>query len=555
MVLVRKLPDALGQILVGIPISGDGLPQTGQYGKRVGIVDFAQPGHGHMAKFKTEKPSTRFEDAIGFGQRQFNAGYISKPEGDAVGVVAHVGERQVLGVAGDPLKALQISLVNESVTALLQHRLIDVADGYVPSVLGATFEIHAFGLAQSDITGATGHVDNAPSRLRGHPIDHGIFPQAMNAGAHKIIHDIVTRRYGIKDGAHPSRFCRGWHGLKAKMGRCFSELLGGPGHGRQLRRWVHPEPYLWKTHPNVAKRSFVSYLRQTGSRQRARRWRNLRPMPELPEVETTCRGLAGVFEGRRLSQVEVRRPDLRIPFPKGLAKSLKGRRIDRVARKAKYICLHLDDGQVALAHLGMSGRMSITTRSTSPGLHDHVVFDTDDGTRVLFNDPRRFGLLTLTTEDKLDQHRLLARMGPDPLEEAFLPGVLSAALKGKGTTIKAALLDQRVVAGLGNIYVCEALFRSGISPRRKAGTVSGRRAARLVPVIKEVLTEAIAAGGSTLRDYAQPSGELGYFKFSWRVYAREGEPCSCDPDARDGIVVKRIVQSGRSTFFCSRCQR
>ena len=278
-------------------------------------------------------------------------------------------------------------------------------------------------------------------------------------------------------------------------------------------------------------------------------------MPELPEVETTCRGLAGVLEGRRLTRVDVRRPDLRIPFPPGLANTLTGRRVLKVARRAKYICLHLDDKQVALAHLGMSGRMTITTPKVRPGTHDHVVFDTEDGRRIMFNDPRRFGLLTLTHEQDLDHHRLLVKMGPDPLDPGFTPAVLSAALKGKGTSIKAALLDQRVTAGLGNIYVCEALYRSGISPRRKAGSVAGRRAERLVPAIKDVLSEAIAAGGSTLRDFVQPSGELGYFKLSWKVYGREGEPCLCDPEGRDGIVIKRIVQSGRSTFFCSRCQR
>jgi len=278
-------------------------------------------------------------------------------------------------------------------------------------------------------------------------------------------------------------------------------------------------------------------------------------MPELPEVETTCRGLASVFEGRRLARVQVRRPDLRIPFPAGLSVTLTGRRIDRVTRRAKYICLYLDDGQVVLAHLGMSGRMTISRRAAQPGRHDHVVFDTEDGTRVFFNDPRRFGLVTLTTENALESHKLLARIGPDPLEEAFTPEVLSFALKDRGMAIKTALLDQRVVAGLGNIYVCEALFRSGISPRRKARTVPGRRAARLVSVIKDVLSEAIAAGGSTLRDYVQPTGELGYFKFSWQVYGREGELCSCDPEGRDGIVIRRIIQSGRSTFFCSRCQR
>ena len=278
-------------------------------------------------------------------------------------------------------------------------------------------------------------------------------------------------------------------------------------------------------------------------------------MPELPEVETTCRGLARVFEGRRISKVDVRRPDMRIPFPKALARALIGRRVERVARIAKYICLHLDDGQVALAHLGMSGRMTITTPSTKPQKHDHVIFDTNDGVRVMLNDPRRFGLLTLTDEKGLRQHELLARIGPDPLDVSFTADVLYASLTGKVTTIKAILLDQRVVAGLGNIYVCEALCRAGISPRRKAGNLSLKRVRRLVTVIKGLLREAIDAGGSSIRDYVQPSGELGYFKFSWKVYGREGEPCSCHPNLGEGIVIKRIVQAGRSTFFCSRCQR
>jgi len=278
-------------------------------------------------------------------------------------------------------------------------------------------------------------------------------------------------------------------------------------------------------------------------------------MPELPEVDTTCRGLAKVFEGRRLASVDVRRPDMRIPFPKGLAGKLTGRTVKRVHRRAKYICLDLDDGTVALAHLGMSGRMTITQPITKPGKHDHIVFDTDEGVRVMFNDPRRFGLLTLTTTAELADHKLLARMGPDPLSTTFTPDVLSAALRGKGTTIKAALLDQRVVAGLGNIYVCEALYRAGVSPRRKAGTVAGRRAERLVPAIRDVLQAAIAAGGSSLRDYVQPSGELGYFKYSWNVYGREGEPCQTASCAEHNATVKRLIQSGRSTFYCSRCQR
>jgi len=278
-------------------------------------------------------------------------------------------------------------------------------------------------------------------------------------------------------------------------------------------------------------------------------------MPELPEVETTCRGLAKVFEGRQLTHVQVRRPDMRIPFPKNLSAQMTGRTITAIRRRAKYICMGLDDGQVALAHLGMSGRMTITGPETAPGKHDHVVFDTNDGTRVLFNDPRRFGLLTLTTEEGLETHKLLAQMGPDPLGNQFSAASLSEALRGKATSIKAALLDQRVVSGLGNIYVCEALYRAHISPKRKASSVVGKRAERLVPVIKDVLNEAIAAGGSSLRDYVQPTGELGYFKYSWNVYGREGEPCLTPECAAAGRVVKRLVQGGRSTFYCSGCQR
>jgi formamidopyrimidine-DNA glycosylase len=273
-------------------------------------------------------------------------------------------------------------------------------------------------------------------------------------------------------------------------------------------------------------------------------------MPELPEVETVCRGLAGVFTGRRLARVELRRRDLRIPFPPGLAESLTGRRIERIARRAKYILIELDNGQVAIVHLGMAGRMQIVDPATPLGPHDHVVFTTDAGRQVRFNDPRRFGLMTLTSAAELDMHRLFRHLGPDPLSEHFTPTMLSRALKGRKTSIKAALLDQRIVVGIGNIYACEALNRARISPKRQAGTVAGRRADTLVPAIKQVLADAIAAGGSSLRDHVQPSGELGYFQHAWRVYGREGERCPC----RAGTVV-RIVQGGRSTFYCRTCQR
>ena len=272
-------------------------------------------------------------------------------------------------------------------------------------------------------------------------------------------------------------------------------------------------------------------------------------MPELPEVETVCRGLAGALEGRRFARVELRRKDLRIPFPKGFAAALTGRRVERIYRRAKYVLMALDDGNVVIAHLGMAGRMTIVSDASRPGRHDHVIFTTDDGTVVRFNDPRRFGLMTLAAASGLDDHKLFRHLGPDALSEGFTPDVLSAALKGRKTAIKTALLDQRIVVGVGNIYACESLFRAGISPNRIAGTVAGKRALALVPAIKRILTEAIAAGGSSLRDHVQPSGELGYFQNAWKVYGCEGEPCQCGR-----ATIKRIAQGGRSTFYCARCQ-
>jgi len=278
-------------------------------------------------------------------------------------------------------------------------------------------------------------------------------------------------------------------------------------------------------------------------------------MPELPEVETVVRGLRPSLEGHRLQQVEQRRAGLRFPFPDNFAQRLTGRRVERIQRRAKYMLLHLDDGQVLLCHLGMSGRMVIVERQdreSRPPLdrHDHVIFITDAGVEIRFNDARRFGVMDLVAADSLEDHPLLRALGPEPLGNDFNGPALAEALKGKRSPIKAALLDQRVVAGLGNIYVCEALFFAGLSPRRQAYTVQGGRAEKLAGAVRSVLTRAIEAGGSSLRDYVQADGELGYFQHEWSVYGREDEPCiTC------GSAIKRLVQSGRSTFYCSRCQR
>ena len=278
-------------------------------------------------------------------------------------------------------------------------------------------------------------------------------------------------------------------------------------------------------------------------------------MPELPEVETVMRGLQARLDGRRISRAMVHRPDMRVPFPAGLAQTLQGAVVLGFRRRAKYILMRLDDGQSVLIHLGMSGRMVITeTGRNDIPLHEHLTLETEDGARIGFVDPRRFGSVDLVATQAEDQHRLLVHLGPEPLERGFTRTHLQERLAGRITPIKAALLDQRNVAGLGNIYVCEALFRAKLSPERLARDVSPREAATLVREIKATLTEAIAAGGSSLRDYVQPDGELGYFQQAWKVYGREGEACErCPgPPGCDGIA--RLTQSGRSSFHCPRTQ-
>lgn len=280
-------------------------------------------------------------------------------------------------------------------------------------------------------------------------------------------------------------------------------------------------------------------------------------MPELPEVETVMRGLAARLAGRTIRHASLARADLRWPAPPGLAARLAGARVEGFRRRGKYILMRLAGGESVLIHLGMSGRMLIAAPGANepPPAHEHLALETDEGWRIGFVDPRRFGSLDLLATAREGAHRLLAGLGPEPLEDGFTPGVLAAALAGRRTPMKAALLDQSVVAGLGNIYVSEALFRAGISPRRMAGTLGPARIARLVAAIRVTLTEAIAAGGSSLRDYVQPDGELGYFQHAWKVYGRAGAPCERCPGPPACAGIARIVQSGRSSFYCPRTQR
>lgn len=268
-------------------------------------------------------------------------------------------------------------------------------------------------------------------------------------------------------------------------------------------------------------------------------------MPELPEVETTVRGLARVLEGRRITRVEARRADLRRSFPKDLGQRLTGAKVTGLGRRAKYGLIHTDRDDTMIFHLGMSGSWRINRPELEK--HDHLLLETEEGTRLALNDPRRFGSVDMVPTGELDDWPAFAALGPEPLELEARD--LKRRLADRSAAIKLLLLDQGIVAGLGNIYVCEALYRAGIHPKRASGSVSLARLDRLVAAIREVIDEAIEAGGSTLRDFASPDGELGYFSKTFAVYDREGKPCGC------GGTVKRFVQGGRSTFYCPTCQR
>ena len=283
-------------------------------------------------------------------------------------------------------------------------------------------------------------------------------------------------------------------------------------------------------------------------------------MPELPEVETVLRGISPILEGNQIDYAQVNRPDLRRPFPNNLAKRLKNRKINFLHRRSKYILIDLSGGETLIMHLGMSGRIIISQKvagtfhhnTNHSQKHDHFVLHLKDNHQLTFNDPRRFGVIDLLRTENLELSGMLSQIGPEPLSNSFNEAYFVSTLRLKKTNIKSALLDQRVVAGLGNIYACEALFRAGISPKRQALRISHKKLSSLVHIIKEILLEAISSGGSSLRDFRNASGDLGYFQHSFDVYGREDQDCY---NTECGSKIKRITQAGRSSFYCSNCQR
>ncbi|WND03799.1 bifunctional DNA-formamidopyrimidine glycosylase/DNA-(apurinic or apyrimidinic site) lyase [Temperatibacter marinus] len=279
-------------------------------------------------------------------------------------------------------------------------------------------------------------------------------------------------------------------------------------------------------------------------------------MPELPEVETVMRGIDPVLTGKRLVMAQKRRPTLRFPIPEDFEAALTGKRVIGMRRRSKYILMEMEGDLTVLIHLGMSGRIRLFKGQDSETYeaekHDHILLKTEEGTLLAYNDPRRFGMWLFIDSNSVDEHDLIKNIGPEPLGNHFNADYLSSRFEGKKTPIKSALLDQRLIAGLGNIYVCEALWRTGIHPKRQAGKIAEKRLSKLVPAIRDILQDAIISGGSTLKDHAQVDGELGYFQHKFNAYGRENAPCLRDSCSG---TIKRIIQSGRSTFYCDSCQK
>ncbi len=526
---------ALHQIGVGVPLAGEHGAEGRNNAEGIDVVQPVETGRWVGSEFETEETPPGPQHPPGLGQRAVDAGHVADTEGDGIGVHAARTQRQRLRIAHHPLDGAEMPIVPEAVAPRLDHGRARVADQ--DSAIAAD----AFENAARDVAGAAGGVQQGEARTGIEPVHHLALPQAVDAAAHQVVHQIVAMGDATEEIADQVRLLVRGHASITEpsvFGSVLFAVRRTHGADHIPAFWGAP-CRLWTRFP---------YQETVVSRAPGR---YSRAMPELPEVETVRRGLAQRLAGRRIVRVIVRRRDLRRPIPRGFEGALEGRRIGAFGRRGKYLLAHLEGARVLIVHLGMSGRLAVVeTASGNP--HEHVLFCFDDGAVLSFTDHRRFGSMDIADEGTLSGHALFRHMGPEPLSEGFTGVLLAERLRGKKTPVKAALLDQRVVAGLGNIYVCEALYYGGVSPRRSAHTVQGARAARLAVAIREVLDAAIEAGGSSLRDYVQASGELGYFQHRFAVYDRLGRPC---PGCDCGGGVRRMVQSGRSTFYCAKRQR
>lgn len=551
-VLIREFADAFHKVLITVFVTCNGLAHSRDHVETVQIIKLLQARIWKLAKFQHHETTTGLENAIGFGQSILRPGHVPDAKADRVRVKRIGIKRQRHGITNHPVKAVGQLFCFSPFAPFNQHWFCQIQNRCVTVTC-------AFKESERDITGSSGHVQQSLARARREPIHHCVFPQPMDAAAHDVVHDVIARSHGGKHALNPARFFMFGNVFKSEMGG-----FGVLGHAQEPV--ISIDEYrarAGKTNGPFEASDVCAILRQVLTHaaldlHQANATLKWNDMPELPEVETVRKGLEPAMTGTVITQADVNRPDLRWPFPERMAERLTGARVERLRRRSKYILADLNTGETLLIHLGMSGRMLVSGDPLGQFVrdhpaaekHDHVVLHLENGARITFNDPRRFGAMDLF--DTGASHKLLDVLGPEPLGNDFHEAHLIREFTSKMSPVKAALLDQRVVAGLGNIYVCEALFRARIAPTRKAGKISRARVATLVPIIRDVLAEAIAAGGSSLKDFRQADGELGYFQHSFDVYGRENEPCKA-PDC--GQPIRRITQSGRSTFYCLQCQR
>src|SRR6266566_3410828 len=509
-----KFTNRFHEVSIGFGVAGDGAAERRNHLERKQIINPIQPGNVDGREFQAQQSATVLEHAKRFVECEIDPGHVADAERDGVAVEMAVRESQRFRIALDERHALVEMSRRGARAADSEHVGIDVA------YRGPKARARRLGGAERDVTGAAGDVEQRKWRIaarRIERVDHYFFPEPMQAHRHQIVHQVVARRHAVKHIVHQRLLVAQGYVPEAKM--------------RGLVRPIHVFTPFTLASPDHSVPAAMALSRQHLKV-------NAPSMPELPEVETVRRGLQPVMEGSKIVKADARRKDLRFPFQKDFVARLEGQTVTGLGRRAKYLLADLASGDVLLMHLGMSGsfRVQKPHEEATPGAyyhersqaaaHDHVVFEMSNGALIAFNDPRRFGSMKLVRRAEIDEEPLLRALGPEPLGNAFDAAMLARACKGKKTSLKAALSDQKVVAGLGNIYVCEALHRARLSPKRRASTIATKagapneRARRLVDAIKAVLAEAIAAGGSSLRDHRRTDGELGDFHHNFRVYDR-----------------------------------
>jgi formamidopyrimidine-DNA glycosylase len=547
---IGKCPDALDQVTIGLAVAGDDFAYRRNGGEGIGIIELFQSRKLDRSELETEKPSSGLQNPKGFPQSLRDMRDVAQPEGDCIGIELPVCKAQPLGVAHRESQPGAEARRFGPGFSLRNHLRRNIGNRYSRASAGLSED------AQGHVSRPSGDIEDLEPAVSARRVEqhrHVVFPEPVEAPRHQIVHLIVTGCDLCKYLVDEVLLVVRRNLVKPKCDAFLARNI--VLHPFRTLQYAFQHGYWPATVANWLKLAKVE------------------TMPELPEVETVRRGLMRAMVGRRIAAARLKRADLRFALPENFAARLAGQEVEAIDRRAKYLVASLSGGESLLMHLGMSGRFTVVypdgraanlgetyfenaAGAAGSGPHDHVVFLLDDGTQIVYTDPRRFGMMDLCKTSGVTSHRLMRGLGIEPLGEQLTASYLARALAGRKAPLKAALIDQRLIAGLGNIYACEALYRARLSPKRRAGSLvrKGRpdpRLRRLAAAIRAVLNDAVDAGGSTLRDYAQADGSAGGYQHRFSVYDREGEPCR--RRACRGRI-RRIIQAGRSTFYCPVCQ-